>query len=173
MTDVEIKESLENLKKKTNNTINFIKSNKISIFIKLILILIVVCGIFLGGFFSARKLYKVESTDQQVQSLQFKLGEATNKLNDLQSRYDELIILNEEISNQSVLVKKEIEESLRIVKTSQITINEIKELTTLGNSNINSIENLINTIKQNNIIIKDKVIVLESNLKDLEEKLDK
>lgn len=173
MTDIEIKEKVENLKKKTTNTINFIKTNKISIFIRLILILIVVCGIFLGGFFTARKLYKVENTDQQVQSLQFKLNEATSKLNDLQSRYDDLILLNEEISNQSILVKKEIEESLRIVKTSQTTIDEIKDLTVLGNSNIASIENLINAIKQNNVVIKDKVIILESNLKDLEEKLSK
>lgn len=173
MTDIEIKEKVENLKKKTTNTINFIKTNKISIFIRLILILIVVCGIFLGGFFTARKLYKVENTDQQVQSLQFKLNEATSKLNDLQSGYDDLILLNEEISNQSILVKKEIEESLRIVKTSQTTIDEIKDLTVLGNSNITSIENLINAIKQNNVVIKDKVIILESNLKDLEEKLSK
>lgn len=173
MTDIEIKEKVENLKKKTTNTINFIKTNKISIFIRLILILIVVCGMFLGGFFTARKLYKVENTDQQVQSLQFKLNEATSKLNDLQSRYDDLILLNEEISNQSILVKKEIEESLRIVKTSQTTIDEIKDLTVLGNSNIASIENLINAIKQNNVVIKDKVIILESNLKDLEEKLSK
>lgn len=173
MTDIEIKEKVENLKKKTTNTINFIKTNKISIFIRLILILIVVCGMFLGGFFTARKLYKVENTDQQVQSLQFKLNEATSKLNDLQSRYDDLILLNEEIGNQSILVKKEIEESLRIVKTSQTTIDEIKDLTVLGNSNITSIENLINAIKQNNVVIKDKVIILESNLKDLEEKLSK
>lgn len=171
MTDNEIKEKIEDMKNNTNKIIKIVKANKISIIMTGVSILIIICGIFLGGFFTARKIYRVGSVDQQILSLQNKLNEATNKLNEVQARYDELIKLNDKMSDQATLIRKDIEDALKIVETSQITINEIKELTTNGTSGINDGRLLINKIMQNNAIIKDKVIVLEDNLEELKAKI--
>lgn len=174
MTDGEIKNTItDTLNKVTStvNTKNFVSKNKISVIAAIVSVILIATGIFLGGFLTARKIYRVESVDQQVASLKNKLNEATSKLNDIQSKYDELIALNDKMSDQAISVKKDIEDVLRIVDTSKLTINEIKNLANNGNVVAGDVRSLINTIMQNNSIIKDKVIVLESNLKDLESKI--
>lgn len=174
MTDGEIKNTItDTLNKVTStvNTKNFVSKNKISVIAAIVSVILIATGIFLGGFLTARKIYRVESVDQQVASLKNKLNEATSKLNDIQSKYDELIALNDKMSDQAISVKKDIEDALRIVDTSKLTINEIKNLANNGNVVAGDVRSLINTIMQNNSIIKDKVIVLESNLKDLESKI--
>lgn len=171
MTDEEIKNTITDTVSKIASTKNFIKKNKTSIILSIISVIIIVTSIFLGGFFTARKIYKVENVDSQITSLQNKLDEATSKLNEIQSKYDELIALNDKMSDQTISVKKDIEDALRIVDTSKLTINEIKNLANNGNVVAGDVRSLINTIMQNNSIIKDKVIVLESNLKDLESKI--
>lgn len=168
MTDEEIKNTIIET---VNNTKNFMKKNKISIIISTIAILIIAAGVFLGGFFTARKIYKIDNVDQQIMSLQNKLNEATDKLNEIQNRYDELIALNEEMNTQATLVKKDIEDALQIVDTSKVTIDEIKNLTSSGGNTASDARTLINTIIQNNAIIKDKVIILEKNLDDLKIKM--
>lgn len=174
MTDGEIKNTItDTLNKVTStvNTKNFVSKNKISVIAAIVSVILIATGIFLGGFLTARKIYRVENVDSQITSLQNKLDEATSKLNDIQSKYDELIALNDKMSDQATSVKKDIEDALRIVDTSKLTINEIKNLANNGNVVAGDVRSLINTIMQNNSIIKDKVIVLESNLKDLESKI--
>lgn len=175
MTDEEIKNTITDTVNKVtstvNNTKNFVSKNKISIIAAIVGVVLIAVGIFLGGFLTARKIYRVESVDQQVVSLQNKLDEATSKLNEIQSKYDELIALNDKMSDQATSVRKDIEDALRIVDTSKVTINEIKNLANNGNAAANDARSLINTIMQNNAIIKDKVIVLEQNLEELRAKI--
>lgn len=175
MTDEEIKNTITDTVNKVtstvNNTKNFVSKNKISIIAAIVGVVLIATGIFLGGFLTARKIYRVESVDQQVVSLQNKLDEATSKLNEIQSKYDELIALNDKMSDQATSVRKDIEDVLRIVDTSKVTINEIKNLANNGNAAANDARSLINTIMQNNAIIKDKVIVLEQNLEELRAKI--
>lgn len=175
MTDEEIKNTITDTVNKVtftvNNTKNFVSKNKISIIVAIVGVVLIAVGIFLGGFLTARKIYRVESVDQQVVSLQNKLDEATSKLNEIQSKYDELIALNDKMSDQATSVRKDIEDALRIVDTSKVTINEIKNLANNGNAAANDARSLINTIMQNNAIIKDKVIVLEQNLEELRAKI--
>lgn len=175
MTDEEIKntitDTVNKVTSKVNNTKNFVSKNKISIIAAIVGVVLIAVGIFLGGFLTARKIYRVESVDQQVVSLQNKLDEATSKLNEIQSKYDELIALNDKMSDQATSVRKDIEDALRIVDTSKVTINEIKNLANNGNAAANDARSLINTIMQNNAIIKDKVVVLEQNLEELRTKI--
>lgn len=175
MTDEEIKNTITDTVNKVtftvNNTKNFVSKNKISIIVAIVGVVLIAAGIFLGGFLTARKIYRVESVDQQVVSLQNKLDEATSKLNEIQNKYDELIALNDKMSDQATSVRKDIEDALRIVDTSKVTINEIKNLANNGNAAANDARSLINTIMQNNAIIKDKVIVLEQNLEELRAKI--
>lgn len=175
MTDEEIKNTITDTVNKVtstvNNTKNFVSKNKISIIAAIVGVVLIVVGIFLGGFLTARKIYRVESVDQQVVSLQNKLDEATSKLNEIQNKYDELIALNDKMSDQATSVRKDIEDALRIVDTSKVTINEIKNLANNGNAAANDARSLINTIMQNNAIIKDKVVVLEQNLEELRTKI--
>lgn len=175
MTDEEIKNTITDTVNKVtstvNNTKNFVSKNKISIITAIVGVVLIAVGIFLGGFLTARKIYRVESVDQQVVSLQNKLDEATSKLNEIQNKYDELIALNDKMSDQATSVRKDIEDALRIVDTSKVTINEIKNLANNGNAAANDARSLINTIMQNNAIIKDKVVVLEQNLEELRTKI--
>lgn len=171
MTDEEIKNTIVDTVSKIASTKNFIKKNKTSIILSIISMIIIFTSIFLGGFFTARKIYKVENVDQQVMSLQSKLDEATFKLNEIQNKYDELIILNDKMNDQATSVKKDIEDAQRIINLSNITIEEIKNIANNGNTEVTDIISSINTLVQNNKTIKDKVIILEKNLKDLELKI--
>lgn len=175
MTDEEIKNTISDTVSKVTSTVNntksFVSKNKISIIAGIIGAIVIIAAIFLGGFLTARKIYRVESVDQQVATLQNKLDEATSKLNEIQNKYDELIALNDKMSDQATSVRKDLEEALRIVDSSKVTIDEIKSLANNGNATATDARALISTIMQNNAVIKDKVIVLERDLEELRAKI--
>lgn len=127
--------------------------------------------VFTAGFLSARRIYKVDNVDEQVAKLSAQLNEATSKLNDMQTKYDEMIALNETMTKQTESLQLNISQALQLCEKSQITVNEIKSLSDNAAAEATDIRSTIQQLMRNNAVIKDKVVVLEQDLEELKAKI--
>lgn len=146
-------------------------SKKTRIILTIAAIAAAVIIVFTAGFLSARKIYKVDNVDEQVAKLSAQLNEATSKLNDMQTKYDEMIALNETMTKQTELLQLNISQALQLCEKSQITVNEIKSLSDNAAAEATDIRSTIQQLMRNNAVIKDKVVVLEQDLEELKAKI--
>lgn len=146
-------------------------SKKTRIILTITAIAAVVIIVFTAGFLSARRIYKVDNVDEQVAKLSAQLNEATSKLNDMQTKYDEMIALNETMTKQTESLQLNISQALQLCEKSQITVNEIKSLSDNAAAEATDIRSTIQQLMRNNAVIKDKVVVLEQDLEELKAKI--
>lgn len=146
-------------------------SKKTRIILTIAAIAAAVIIVFTAGFLSARRIYKVDNVDEQVAKLSAQLNEATSKLNDMQTKYDEMIALNETMTKQTELLQLNISQALQLCEKSQITVNEIKSLSDNAAAEATDIRSTIQQLMRNNAVIKDKVVVLEQDLEELKAKI--
>lgn len=146
-------------------------SKKTRIILTIAAIAAAVIIVFTAGFLSARKIYKVDNVDEQVAKLSAQLNEATSKLNDMQTKYDEMIALNETMTKQTESLQLNISQALQLCEKSQITVNEIKSLSDNAAAEATDIRSTIQQLMRNNAVIKDKVVVLEQDLEELKAKI--
>lgn len=146
-------------------------SKKTRIILTIAAIAAAVIIVFTAGFLSARRIYKVDNVDEQVAKLSAQLNEATSKLNDMQTKYDEMIALNETMTKQTESLQLNISQALKLCEKSQITVNEIKSLSDNAAAEATDIRSTIQQLMRNNAVIKDKVVVLEQDLEELKAKI--
>lgn len=146
-------------------------SKKTRIILTIAAIAAAVIIVFTAGFLSARRIYKVDNVDEQVAKLSAQLNEATSKLNDMQTKYDEMIALNETMTKQTESLQLNISQALQLCEKSQITVNEIKSLSDNAAAEATDIRSTIQQLMRNNAVIKDKVVVLEQDLEELKAKI--
>lgn len=146
-------------------------SNKTKIILTAAAIVGAVAIVFSAGFMSARRIYKVDNVDEQVAKLSAQLNEATSKLNDMQTKYDEMIALNETMTKQTESLQLNISQALQLCEKSQSTVGEIKSLSDNAAAGASDMRLMIQQLIRNNEVIKNKVVVLERDLADLKAKI--
>lgn len=146
-------------------------SNKTKIILTAAAIVGAVAIVFSAGFMSARRIYKVDNVDEQVTKLSAQLNEATSKLNDMQTKYDEMIALNETMTKQAESLQLNISQALQLCEKSQSTVGEIKSLSDNAAAGASDMRLMIQQLIRNNEVIKNKVVVLERDLADLKAKI--
>lgn len=146
-------------------------ANKTKIILTAAAIVGAVAIVFSAGFMSARRIYKVDNVDEQVTKLSAQLNEATSKLNDMQTKYDEMIALNETMTKQAESLQLNISQALQLCEKSQSTVGEIKSLSDNAAAGASDMRLMIQQLIRNNEVIKNKVVVLERDLADLKAKI--
>lgn len=146
-------------------------TKKTKIILTIVAIVVAASVMFIFGFLSARKLYKVSSVDSQVAKLTSQLNEATIKLSSMQTKYDEMLTLNEEMSRQAENVQLNLSQALQLCEKSKSTVNELKNLSNAGNTEATDIRSALQQLIRSNAVIKDKVLILEQDLSELQRKI--
>lgn len=146
-------------------------TKKTKIILAIVVVVVAASIMFTLGFLSARKLYKVDSVDNQVAKLTSQLNEATAKLGDMQTKYDEMLALNEEMSQQAENVQLNLSQALQLCEKSKVTVNELKNLSDAGSTEAADIRSTLQQLIRSNAVIRDKVLILEQDLSELQRKI--